>query len=92
MAPSGCKRIVAYIAGAPAINPASGMPGPREIVAPGFYFLIEELACGATAGPGKVWIRHQNCVCYEVDARALAKASDASGMSRRRGIPPAIAA
>jgi hypothetical protein len=92
MAPSGCKRIVAYIAGAPAINPVSGMPGPREIVAPGFYFPIEELAHGARPGPGKVWIRHQNCVCYEVDARALAQATDASGMSRRPAIAHAAAA
>jgi hypothetical protein len=92
MVPQGCKRIAAYIAGAPAINPASGAPGPREIVSPGFYFPIEELACGARPGPGKVWIRHQNCVCYEVDKRALAKASNPLRVNRRRAITRAMAA
>src|SRR5271165_4309702 len=92
MAPSGPRRIVAYIAGAPAVNPATGLPGPREIVSPGFYFPIEELACGAKPAPGKVWIRHENCVCYEVDERALAlsRSSDsgisASKDSRQSGL------
>jgi len=81
MAP-GSTEIVTYITGALAINPATGISGQREIVSPGFYFPIEELACGARPGPGKVWIRHQNCVCYEVDAQALRMAtSDA---------PPAV--
>jgi hypothetical protein len=72
----GTTQIAAYITGALAIDPATGMPGPREIVSPGFYFRIEELACGARPGPEKIWIRHQNCVCYEVDAQALRMASD----------------
>jgi hypothetical protein len=71
----GSTQIVTYITGAPAIDPANGMPGAREIVSPGFYFRIEELACGARPAHGKVWIRHQNCVCYEVDAVALRMAS-----------------
>jgi hypothetical protein len=70
-----CKPIAAYIAGALAINPVTGAVGPQEIVSPGLYFRIEELACGARPAPGKVWIRHQNCVCYEIDAIALRMAT-----------------
>jgi hypothetical protein len=72
----GIPRLAAYVVGALPIDRFNGAPGPVSIVAPGFYFRIEELASGARPGPGKAWIRHENCMCYEIEESALASASE----------------
>jgi len=33
------------------------------------------LSGGATAPHGRVWIRHENCACYEVSERVLMEAT-----------------
>ena len=83
--------MAAYIVGALPIDQFNGLPGPKGIVPPGCYFRIEELASGARPGPGKAWIRHENCVCYEVDMLVLASVSKISArVSARKRFPRRI--
>ena len=42
------------------------------IVPPGACFPLREFAGGLKPPPGKIWIRHENFNCYEVDALLLA--------------------
>ena len=64
------------IIGAIRIDSLTG--GAREIVIlePGSYFRIEQLSSGATAPAGRVWIRHENCACYEVSESVLAEVTN----------------
>lgn len=43
-------------------------------VPPGACFPLKEFAGGLKPPPGKVWIRHENFNCYEVDESVLAGA------------------
>jgi hypothetical protein len=64
------------IIGAIRIDGTTGAAREIVILGPGSYFLIEELSGGATAPQGRVWIRHENCACYEVSERVLMEATN----------------
>ena len=67
------------IIGAIRIDGYSGAVREIVILAPGYYFPIEQLASGATPPPGRAWIRHENCACYEIAKHTLDEASTRSG-------------
>jgi len=61
------------IIGAIRIDGSTGAAREIVILGPGSYFRIEQLRSGASAPHGRVWIRHENCACYEVSERVLAE-------------------
>jgi hypothetical protein len=61
------------IIGAIRIDSLTGAAREIVILEPGSYFRIEQLSSGARAPAGRVWIRHENCACYEVSEEVLAE-------------------
>ena len=52
-----------------------GIRTQAAIVPPGHYFQLHELGIGMKPPSGKVWIRHENFNCYEVDQQQLTRLS-----------------
>jgi hypothetical protein len=63
------------IIGAIRIDSLTGAVREIVILEPGAYFRIEQLKNGGRAPHGRVWIRHENCNCYEVSEGILAEAT-----------------
>jgi hypothetical protein len=63
------------IIGAIRIDRLTGAAREIVVLEPGCYFRIEQLSSGARAPVGRVWIRHENCACYEVSERVLGEAT-----------------
>jgi hypothetical protein len=63
------------IIGAIRIDSLTGAAREIVILEPGAYFRIEQLNNGGRAPSGRVWIRHENCGCYEVSEGILAEAT-----------------
>ncbi len=64
------------IIGAIRIDRLTGVAREIVILEPGSYFRIKQLSSGASAPVGRVWIRHENCNCYEVSEKILAEVTN----------------